>query len=136
MDLSELIHGSFYVVTWICQSCCGCGFVACCHMYFSPFAKQNRADVWPGFQRLLMLLLWNKGVDWVRTLNAFGPLCLWKCFQVRYEWKYMFIPSGQMTGYQYIIMKMYFLSLFCWPHNCSQYWADVGKFTIETLMPS
>jgi len=96
MDFSELIHGSFYVVTWICQSCCGCGFVACCHMYFSPFAKQNRADVWPGFQRLLMLLLWNKGVDWVKTLNAFGPLCLWKCFQVRYEWKYMFIPSGQM----------------------------------------
>ena len=53
-------------------------------MYFSPFAKQNQAEVWPIFQSLLKLLLWNKVVKWVKLLNALGrcafgnilPLCV------------------------------------------------------------
>ena len=32
------------------------------------------------FQSLLKLLLWSKGVEWVKVLNALGPLCLWQCF--------------------------------------------------------
>ena len=51
-------------------------------MYFLPFAKQNQAEVWPRFQSLLKLLLWTKGVEWVKVLNALGPLCLWKCFSL------------------------------------------------------
>ena len=89
-DLSNLMRGFLKVDTWIFRIdtwislCCYmdllkllCGFVARmwqnCNMYFSPLAKQNWADVWPGFQRLLKLLLWNKGVDWVKTRNALGP---------------------------------------------------------------
>ena len=59
-------------VTWICQSC---------FMYFSPFAKQNQAEVWSQFQCLLKLLLWTKGVEWVKVLNALDPLCLWQCLE-------------------------------------------------------
>ena len=48
-------------------------------MYFSPFAKQNQAEVWPRFQSLLKLLLWTKAVEWVKVLNASGRSCLWQC---------------------------------------------------------
>ena len=48
---------------------------------FLPFAKQNQAEVWPRFQSLLKLLLWNKGVEWVKVLNALDPLCLWQCLE-------------------------------------------------------
>ena len=33
------------------------------------------------FQCLLKLPLWIKGVEWVKALNALGPLCLWKCIK-------------------------------------------------------
>ena len=33
------------------------------------------------FQCLLKLPLWIKGVEWVKALNALGPLCLWQCFE-------------------------------------------------------
>ena len=69
MNLSRLMHGFFKVITWICQSC---------SMWFS--AKQNQAEVWPRFQSLLKLLALTKGVEWVKVLNALGPLCLWQCF--------------------------------------------------------
>ena len=36
VDLSKLKHGFVKVVTWICHTC---------SMYFSPFAKQNKAEV-------------------------------------------------------------------------------------------
>ena len=39
-------------------------------LYFSPFARQNQAEVWPWFQSLLKLLLWTKGVEWLKVLNA------------------------------------------------------------------
>ena len=65
MNLSKVLNGFVYVVTWICQLC---------SMYFSPFAKQSQAEVWPRFQCFLKLLLSTKGVEWV---NALGPLCLW-----------------------------------------------------------
>ena len=59
------------VNTWIRRSC---------SMYFSPFAKQNQAEVWPRFQSLLKLLLWTKGVEWVKVLNAlaFVPLAMYQ----------------------------------------------------------
>ena len=66
MDLSKLLHGFVKVFTWILS------------MYFSHFA--NKAEVWPTFQSLLKLLLWTKGVEWVKILNVLGPLCLWQCF--------------------------------------------------------
>ena len=65
MDLSKLLNWFVKVVTLICQSC---------SLYFLPFAKQNKAEVWQRCQRLLKLLLWTKGVEWVKVLNAFGPL--------------------------------------------------------------
>ena len=36
MDMSKLLHGFVKAVKWICQSC---------SIYFSPLAKQNRAEV-------------------------------------------------------------------------------------------
>ena len=30
--------------------------------------------------KISKLLLWTKGVEWVKVLNALGPLCLWQCF--------------------------------------------------------
>ena len=56
---------------WICQKL---------FYVFWPFAKQNQAEFWPRFQRLLKPLLWTKGVEWVKVLNALGPLCPWQCF--------------------------------------------------------
>ena len=83
MDLSTLMHwflegvkwilllcAFVKVVMWICQSC---------SFYFSPFAKQNQAEVWPSFQSLLKLLLLIRGVEWVKVLNSLNLLCLWQC---------------------------------------------------------
>ena len=54
MDFPKLQHGFVKVVSWILQSC---------SLFFSPFAKQNQAEVWPRFQSLLKFLLCtNKGV--------------------------------------------------------------------------
>ena len=55
-------------------------------MYSSPFAKQNRAEIGQKFQTMLMLklLLWTKGVERVKVLNALGPLCLWQCLFVNF----------------------------------------------------
>ena len=50
-------------------------------MCFSPFAKQNQAEVWSQFQCLLKFLLWTKGDEWVKVLNALDPLCLWQCLE-------------------------------------------------------
>ena len=30
---------------------------------------------------MLKLLLWTKGVEWVKVLNALGLLCLWQCIK-------------------------------------------------------
>ena len=59
MDLSKLLHGFVNNIKWICQSC---------SLYFSPFAKPNKAKVWPRFQSLLRLLLCTLG-------NVY--YCLW-----------------------------------------------------------
>ena len=40
-------------------------------MYFSPFPKPNQTLT--KFQRLLKPLLWTKGVEFVKVLNALGP---------------------------------------------------------------
>ena len=61
-----LLHGFVKVFTWIFSR------------YFSHFS--NKAEVWPTFQSLLKLLLWTKGVEWVKILYVLGPLCLWQCF--------------------------------------------------------
>ena len=47
MDLSKLLHGFVKVEAWFCWSCSS---------YFSLFAKQNQAEVWPRFQSLLFEL--------------------------------------------------------------------------------
>ena len=70
MDLSKLLHGYFKVVSWIGHSC---------SMYFSAIAKHNQD--WQRFQCLLKRLLWTKGVEWVKVIDALGPLCL--CFLIR-----------------------------------------------------
>ena len=44
-------------------------------MYFSLFAKQNQAEVWPRFHFRTI------GVEWVKVPNAWDPLCLWQCFE-------------------------------------------------------
>ena len=90
MDLSKLLyvylllHGfvkidtwislswymDFKVAAWICQSC---------FMYFLLLVNWNQTQVWPIYQSLLKLLLWTKGVEWVKVLIALGLLCLWQC---------------------------------------------------------
>ena len=46
-------------------------------LYFSSFAKQNQAEIWPRVLRLFKLLLWTKDVEWVKWFNAilFCSLC-------------------------------------------------------------
>ena len=88
MNLSKLIH----IFTWICQIC---------FMYFWPFAKQKQAEVGPRFQSLLKLLLWTEGIEWVKVLNALGPLCLWQCFV-------LYIQHTHWSNLQlYYIMSLY-----------------------------
>ena len=41
---------------------------------FSPFAKQNQADVWLRFQSLLKLLLWNKVAESSRSTQCLGSV--------------------------------------------------------------
>ena len=60
MDLSKLLFGFVKVVTWICLWKLFC--ISC------PLPDQ--AEVWPWFQSLLKLLLWTKGVEWLKVLNA------------------------------------------------------------------
>ena len=62
------------------------GFVKVVLSFFRPLAKRNQAEVWPGFQRLLKLLLWTNGVEWVIVLNSLGPLCHWQCLTC-YHWQ-------------------------------------------------
>ena len=45
-------------------------------MYSWPLAKQKQAEFCPRFPNLLKFLLWTKGIELVKTLNALGPLCL------------------------------------------------------------
>ena len=47
MDLSNFLYGFVKFFTWICQTCC---------MFFSPFVKQNEAEVWSMFWSLLISL--------------------------------------------------------------------------------
>ena len=54
----------FKVVSWICQSC---------PVYFSLFETKLK------FDQDLKLLLWTNVVEWVKLLNALGPLCPWQC---------------------------------------------------------
>ena len=35
-----------------------------------------------------MFLLWTKGVECVKVLNALGPLCLWQCIKTNSETKF------------------------------------------------
>ena len=42
-----------------------------------------------------LLLLWTKGVEWVKVLNARGPLCLWQCFLY---WLYVFLVFQGLLG--------------------------------------
>ena len=87
--MSKFVNGFFSVVVWICQSC-HIDLFKLFHRFVkvvlcisrSPFAKQNKAEVWQRFQSFLKLLLWTKGVKWVKVLNVMGPLCVWQCFIV------------------------------------------------------
>ena len=45
-------------------------------MYLWPLAKQKQAEFCPRFPNLLKFLLWTKGIELVKVLNALGPLCL------------------------------------------------------------
>ena len=44
------------------------------------------------------LLLWTKGVEWVKVLNALGPLCLWQCIKTNHETK--IFETGIETLYE------------------------------------
>ena len=74
-QMSHSVPGFVRVDSWICQSC---------SMYFSPFAKQNQAEVWPRFKSLLKFLLWTKCVEWFKVLNPLDPLCFWQCLYIRH----------------------------------------------------
>ena len=70
-DLSKLLHG-FFKINTLTSLLTSHGFVKV--LYFSSFAKQHQ--VWPRVQSLLKLLLRPKVVEWVKVLNALGPLCI------------------------------------------------------------
>ena len=52
MDFFKLLHGFAKIV----------------FRYFSPFARQNQAEIWPGFQRLLKLLQQKSSFE-LKVLN-------------------------------------------------------------------
>ena len=81
MDFSKLVHGFVKVAACMDMSKLLHGFVKVVLCISRPFAKQNQAEVWPRFQNLLRLLIWNKIVEWVKVLNALGRLCLWQCLK-------------------------------------------------------
>ena len=58
INLFQLLHGIRSVATQDLFNCYT-GFVKSFHIYFSPFSKRDQAEVWPRFQRLLKLLLWE-----------------------------------------------------------------------------
>ena len=96
---------NLFVLIWICQRRYTDflkllhGFTGLC-IYFSPFAKKKLADLWPRFQSWLKLLLWTKGVDWVKAFNALGPLNLWHRFIVEfYRWDSLLYFVGSIIRY-------------------------------------
>ena len=56
-------------------------------MYSWPLAKQKQAEFCPRFPNLLKFLLWTKGIELVKALNALGPLCLFFSFCFAPEFK-------------------------------------------------
>ena len=97
LDLSHLLHGFVKVLSWICQS------------YHMDFSKLNLFQVlWQTqpswsltrFHSLLKLLLWTRGVDWVKAFNALGPLNLWQSFIVEfYGWDSLLYFIGSIVRY-------------------------------------
>ena len=102
-----MMQGFLSVVAWICQSS---------PMYFSPFAKQSQAELWPRFQSLLKLLLWIEGVEWAKVLNdALGSV----------------VP---LVGCLYFVLSLvvYWVSWYCavwrlpWNKSGAIKWVGVG----------
>ena len=85
-DLSKSLHG-FFKINTLTSLLTSHGFVKV--LYFSSFAKQHQ--VWPRVQSLLKLLLRPKVVEWVKVLNALGPLCIWQYLVTSFETCSLFI---------------------------------------------
>ena len=87
MDLSKLIHGfskllhGFVRIGTLTSLSCYTDQSKLFYLYLLPFARQNQAKVWPIFQSFLKLLLWTKGVEWVKL--ALGLLCLRQYFLLK-----------------------------------------------------
>ena len=95
-------------------------------MCLSSFAKQNQAEVSKRFQSLLKLLLWIKGVEWVKVLNALGPLCLLQWFLY-----FPFRVSLRLRAFLFYIMPAHIPFLLFFPiHltflNCPYCWEGTG----------
>ena len=82
-------------------------------------SSRYKTEVWPRFQSYLKLLLWNKVDEWVKVLNALGPLCLWKCF----SWYFRFILPGAAYQNCFYLFTKIVLLLFKWIQNqCFLVW--------------
>ena len=97
MDLSKLLHGFLKVV----------------NMHLSKLFYVFLALCWTklswSLTKISEVLLWNRFVEWVKVLNAVGPLCLWQCLSfvggfVLFSWngrrlKVGFTASHDGTAY-------------------------------------
>ena len=74
-----LLYGFVKIYTWICKILY---LVKVVWYIFGPLPNKKQAEVRPRFQSLLKLLLWTKGVEWVKVLGswALGLLCLLQWF--------------------------------------------------------
>ena len=68
MDFSSLFYGFNKVAS---------GFVKAVLFISRPLPNKTKLKFDQDF--LLKLLLWIKGSEWAKVLNAMGPLCLWRC---------------------------------------------------------
>ena len=62
------------IAAWICLSC----YIDLSMLFYVFLALCQTKPSWR-FQSLLKLLLWTKGVEWVKVHNVLGPLCPWQC---------------------------------------------------------
>ena len=122
MDLSKLLHGFLKVV----------------NMHLSKLFYVFLALCWTklswSLTKISEVLLWNRFVEWVKVLNAVGPLCLWQCLSfvggfVLFSWngrrlKVGFTASHDGTAYglskSFLVFHLLFLVfIFLW--SCPAY---------------
>ena len=100
MDFSSLFYGFYKVASGFVK-------VVLCISRLLPNKTKLKFDQ----DFLLKLLLWIKGIEWAKVLNARGLLCLWRCLI-------------KNTSINNIITILLCRAMYCIP--CYDYWAVVA----------